>query len=91
MAIINLVIKKNISGEVTILKFMEVFKIDDQINVVYRETSRKKARERAGKVISVNEKFLTVNFGMYKESLDIFKINQGLIKIMKADLLIKEG
>jgi hypothetical protein len=74
------------------LKLKELFKIDDEINVTYKETVRKKAIQRAGKVISVNEKFLTVNFGKYKESLDIFKINQGFIKVVKSDyLLLKES
>ena len=40
-----------------LLKLMEMFKIDDEINVLYKETMRKKARERKGKVISVNERF----------------------------------
>jgi hypothetical protein len=70
------------------LKFQELFKADDEINVVYKQSSRKKSRERAGKIISINERFLTVNFGNYKESLDIFKIDRGLIKVMKADCLV---
>lgn len=67
------------------MKFTEIFKADDVIKVISKETKRKKSRERDGKVISVNERFLTVNLGKYTESLDIYKVNQGLIKIIKAD------
>ena len=70
------------------MKLKEIFTIDDQINVVFKETSRKKARERVGKVISVNDKFLTVNFGKYTESLDVFKMKQGFIKVAKCEYVL---
>jgi hypothetical protein len=68
-----------------ITKFREIFKAEDEINVVDNLSKRKKNRERVGKIISVNERFLTVNFGKYKESLDMFKINRGLITVIKSD------
>lgn len=67
-----------------IVKLLEILKADDEINVVDNLSKRKKSRERVGKIISVNERFLTVNFGKYKESLDMFKINRGLITVMKS-------
>ncbi len=67
------------------MKFSELFKPDDDIKVISRETKRKKSRERDGKVISVNDRFITVNLGKYTESLDIYKVNQGLIQIIKVD------
>lgn len=71
-----------------LLNFTDIFKPDDEIKVISRESKRKKSRERDGKVISVNERFLTVNLGKYTESLDIFKVNRGLIEIIKTDLCI---
>lgn len=70
------------------LKFTELFKPNDEIKVISKDSRRKKSRERDGKVISVNERFLTVNLGKYTESLDIYKVNQGLIKITKNDQII---
>jgi len=70
---------------VMLLKFTGIFKPDDVIKVISKESARKKSRVREGKVISVNERFLTVNLGNYKESLDIFKVNQGLILVTKPD------
>lgn len=70
------------------MKSQELLKANDEINVIYKQSHRKKRRERFGRIISVNERFLTVNFGNYKESLDIFKIDQGLITVLKADCLI---
>lgn len=67
------------------MKFTEIFKVNDEIKVISKESKRKKSREREGKVVSVNEKFLTVNLGKYKETLDIYNVKQGLIKIIKAD------
>ncbi|HEY5583821.1 MAG TPA: hypothetical protein VIK78_04935 [Ruminiclostridium sp.] len=67
-----------------IVELREILKADDEINVVDNLSKRKKNRERAGKIISVNERFITVNFGKYKESLDVFKINHGFIKVVKA-------
>ncbi len=66
-----------------ILGFTGFFKPNDIIKVHGSDTKRKKSMERDGKVISVNERFLTVNFGKYSESLDIYKVKQGLIKITK--------
>ena len=68
-----------------LLKYTEIFKPNDVIKVISKESKRRKSREREGKVISVNERFLTVDLGKYKESLDIFKVNQGLILISKLD------
>ena len=70
---------------VIFLKFEDLFKPNDDIKVISKESKRKKSRERDGKVISVNERFLTVNLGKYTESLDIYKVNQGLIKVSKVD------
>ena len=77
--------KINMKGMVIYLKLQEILKTDDKVNVIDKQSKRKKCREREGKIISVNERFLTVNFGNYKESLDIFNINRGLIKVVKAD------
>jgi hypothetical protein len=71
---------------VVCLGLQEILKADDEVNVIDKQSKRKKSRERTGKIISVNERFLTVNFGKYKESLDIFNIKRGLIKIVKVDL-----
>jgi hypothetical protein len=68
-----------------LMRFTEIYKPNDEIKVISSETKRKKIRERDGKVISVNEKFLTVNLGKYTESLDIYKVNKGLIKIIKVE------
>lgn len=74
-------------GEVIFLKFEDMFRPNDEIKVISKESKRKKSRERDGRVISVNERFLTVNLGKYTESLDIYKVNQGLIKITKVDYI----
>lgn len=66
-------------------KFTELYKPEDEIKVISRESTRKKSRERNGKIVSVNERFLTVNLGKYTESLDIYKVNQGIIKITKVE------
>lgn len=71
------------------LKFTEIFKPNDEIKVISKDSKRKKSRERDGTVISVNERFLTVNLGKYTESLDIYKVNQGLIKITRNDQITK--
>jgi hypothetical protein len=68
-----------------LLKFTEMYRPNDEIKVISRDSKRKKSRERDGKIISVNERFLTVNLGKYTESLDIYKVNQGIIKIIKID------
>ena len=70
-----------------IVKLCEIYKADDEINVVDNKSRRKKSRERAGTIISVNERFLTVKFGNYKESLDMFKIHRGLITVVKSDYI----
>lgn len=68
---------------------MRSLEIGDKI--MFYLTRRKTTTKKQGNVVAITSRFVVVDTGMYRESLDLFDIKKGLIKIIKEANIMTEG